>query len=174
MIWYKKWIEKYTESCDWGRNQNRDVYRDISTIPINGWSSCQCIFQLKQKDNWLYISIVFFWLKKGHDDMAIPAVEEVVHVASYPLLEYMGFDTDISDGVAKMRTATLLGDIFCLHHVHRKSNYEHLLAILDFSTQESFSRTARDKGWFEKFFSIRQVERRKIRWPWYNTCQSIF
>ena len=41
--------------------------------------------------------------------MAIPYVEEVAHVSSYPLLEYMGFDTDISDGVAKMRSATLLG-----------------------------------------------------------------
>ena len=25
----------------------------------------------------------------------------------------------------------------------------------------------------EKFFSVGQVERRKIRWPWHNTCKSI-
>ena len=36
-------------------------------------------------------------------------------MSSYPLIEYMGFDTDISDGVKKMRAATLLGDIVLLH-----------------------------------------------------------
>ena len=36
-------------------------------------------------------------------------------MSSYPMLESMGFDTDISDGVAKMRAATLLGKIIRLH-----------------------------------------------------------
>ena len=47
--------------------------------------------------------------------MDIPAVEEVLHVSSYPLLESMGFDTDISDGVTKMRAATILGEVLRLH-----------------------------------------------------------
>ena len=34
------------------------------------------LFQMKQMDN----------LNKGHDNMYIPAVEEVPHVSSYPLL----------------------------------------------------------------------------------------
>ena len=29
------------------------------------------------------------------------------------------------------------------------------------------------KAGLTKFFSIHQVERSKIRWPWHNTCQSI-
>ena len=29
------------------------------------------------------------------------------------------------------------------------------------------------KSGFKKFFSITQVERRKISWPWHNNCQSI-
>ena len=90
--------------------------------------------------------------------MAIPAVEEVSHVYSYLLLESMGFDTDISDGVAKMRAATLLGDIFRLHqcaknpqkYVHTKSNYGHLVVMIDSDTQEYFSRAAREKCWVEK------------------------
>ena len=54
-------------------------------------------------------------VNKRHEEMAIPAVEEVLSVSSYPILESMGFDTDISDGFAKMRSATLLGDIVRLH-----------------------------------------------------------
>ena len=42
-----------------------------------------------------------YQLSKGHDKMAVPAVEEFLHVSSYPLLESMGFYTDISDGAAK-------------------------------------------------------------------------
>ena len=52
---------------------------------------------------------------KGHYEMAKPATEEVFHVSSYPLLESMDFDTDISDGVAKMSSSTLLGEIVRLH-----------------------------------------------------------
>ena len=61
--------------------------------------------QLKQIDQ----------LNKVHDDMDIPAVDFFLNMSSYPLLESMGFDTDISDGVAKMRASTLLGEIFRLH-----------------------------------------------------------
>ena len=39
-----------------------------------------------------------YQLNKWYDDMTIPAMEEVLHVSSYPLLEYIGFHTDISDG----------------------------------------------------------------------------
>ena len=47
--------------------------------------------------------------------MYIPDVEEFLHVSRYPMLEYIGFGADISDGVAKMRAATILGEIFRLH-----------------------------------------------------------
>ena len=58
--------------------------------------------------------------------MDIPYVEEVLHVSSYPLLESIGFDIDISDGVTKMRADTLLGDIFCLHqHTKHPLKYVH-------------------------------------------------
>ena len=71
-------------------------------------------------------------------------MEEVLYVSSYPVLEYMGFDADISDGVAKMRAAALLGDIVLLHqytknplkYVHTNSNYGHIVAITDSDTQE--------------------------------------
>ena len=67
--------------------------------------------------------------------MDIPYVEEVLRVSCSPLLEPMDFNTDISDGVAKMRAATLLGDIFRLHqrtknqlkYVHTNSKYHHLV-----------------------------------------------
>ena len=68
-------------------------------------SATKMLCQLKQIDQ----------PNKGHAYMDIPSMKEVFHVSSYSLLEYMGVDTDISDGVAKMRAATLLGDIVCLH-----------------------------------------------------------
>ena len=85
-------------------------------------------------------------LNKGRDEMAIPAVEEVSHVYSYPLLESMSFDTDIPDGVAKMRATTLLGDIVRLYqrsknplnYVHTNSKYGHIFAIPASDTQETF------------------------------------
>ena len=42
-----------------------------------------------------------YQLNKGHEEMAIPDLEEVLHVSSYPLLESMDFDACISDGVGK-------------------------------------------------------------------------
>ena len=85
--------------------------------------------------------------------MDIPDVEEVLHMSSYPLIESMGFDTDIYDGVAKMRGATLLGEIFRLHkctinplkYVHINSKYGYLVSIPDYDNQELFSRSARYK-----------------------------
>ena len=70
----------------------------------------------------------------------------------------MGFDTFISDGVVKIRAATLLGGIFCLHqrtknmlkYFHTKSKYRHIVAIPYSDTQNSFSRAVRDKGWVDK------------------------
>ena len=93
----------------------------------------------------------------------------------------MGFCTAIPDGFAKMRAATLLGDIFHLHqctknplnYVHKKSKYGNIFAIPASDTREYFSKSSINKGWFEKIFSICQVERRKIRVPWHNICQSI-
>ena len=66
----------------------------------------------------------------------------------------MGFDTDISDEVAKIRSTTLLGEIFHLHqrtkntlkYVHKNLKNINLVAITYSDTQESFSRSARDKG----------------------------
>ena len=63
------------------------------------------IFHMKQR----------YQINKGHEEMDIPALEEVLHVSSYPLLESMGFDTDIFDGVAKIRAGIILGDISLLH-----------------------------------------------------------
>ena len=79
--------------------------------------------------------------------MAIPYVEEVEHVSSYPLLEYMGFDADISGGEKKTRAATLLGYNVHFHkctknplkYVHTDSKYGNLFKIPVSSTQESFS-----------------------------------
>ena len=70
----------------------------------------------------------------------------------------MGFQIYVSDGVAKMRAAILLGDIVRLHqrtknllkYVHIKSKYGNLVAIPASDTQEFFSGAARDKGWVNK------------------------
>ena len=105
-------------------------------------------FQTKQRDH----------IHKGHDKMAKTYVDEFLHVSSYPILESMGFDTGISDGVTKMRAATLLGDIFRLHqrtknslkYVHTYSKYGNLVAIPASDTQEKLSISARDKGWVDK------------------------
>ena len=122
-----------------------------------------------------------YQLNKGHYDMDIQAVKKFYCVYSFPLLESIVFDTDIYDGVAKMRAATLLGEILRPHqqtknplkYAHTDSNYGHLVAIPTSETQESFSRAARDKVWVDKNLLRYQVERRKIRWPWHNTRQSI-
>ena len=70
----------------------------------------------------------------------------------------MGIDTDISDGVAKMRAETLLGEIFRPHqrtknlpkYSHTNSKYGHLVAVLASDTHEYLSRAVRDKGWVDK------------------------
>ena len=62
----------------------------------------------------------------------------------YPLLESMGFDSYISDGVAKIRSAALLGEIArlrqrtrnTLKYVHTNSKFGHFVAIPDSDTQE--------------------------------------
>ena len=65
-------------------------------------------------------------LNKRHDKMDRPAPIEVLHVSIYPMLEYMGVDTDISDGVSKMRASTFLGDIVRLHqHTKNMLRYVH-------------------------------------------------
>ena len=69
----------------------------------------------------------------------------------------MGFDTDISGGVAEMRAATLLEEIIRLHQcnrntlnfVHTNSKYGNLVVIRDSDTQEYLSRDARDKVWVD-------------------------
>ena len=90
--------------------------------------------------------------------MAILDVKEVLHVSNYPLMDYIVLNTIISDGVTKMRSATLLVYIFCLHqctknlmkYVQVNSIYGNFLAMPDSDTQELFSRAARDKGWVGK------------------------
>ena len=73
----------------------------------NVGADANMFFQLKQR----------YQLNKGHEDMAIPYVEEVFHVSNYPLLETMGLDTDIFDGVVKMRASTILGEIVRLRQL---------------------------------------------------------
>ena len=66
----------------------------------------------------------------------------------------MGLDTAIFYGVAKMVSATLLGDIFrlrqctknMLKYIHKNSRYGYLVTIPASDTRES----ARDKGRVEK------------------------
>ena len=90
------------------------------------------------------VVIILFQLKKGRDDLDIPAVEEIYRVSGYPLLEYMVFDTDISVEVTKMRADDLLEEILCLHqrtknmpkYVHTDSDYCHLVAIPASDTHE--------------------------------------
>ena len=48
--------------------------------------------------------------------MAILDVEEVAYMSSHLLLKYMVFDTDISDGVAKLRLVIIL---VCIVHHHQ-------------------------------------------------------
>ena len=111
-------------------------------------AAVKTICQLKQTDH----------LNKDNDKIAIPYVEEFVCVSIYPLLEYIVFDTYISDGDVKKRAATILGDIFHLHqctkntlkYVHTNSKYGHIVLIPDSHAQESFSRSASYKGWDDK------------------------
>ena len=99
-----------------------------------------------------------YQINKGHDEVSIPAVEEVSHVSIYPHLESMGFDTDIFDGVVKIRAAIILREIVCLHqytknilkYVHTNSKYGHLFAIPPSETQDFFSRDAKDKVWVDE------------------------
>ena len=81
----------------------------------------------------------------------------------------MGFDTDISDGVIKMRAATILREILrlCqrtktpLKHVYTKSRYGNLSGIPYSENQEQFSRAARNKGWVDKILLHLSVEKEK-------------
>ena len=103
-------------------------------------------------------------------------------MSSYPLIEYMVFDTDIYDGVTKMRAATLLGEIVRLHqhtkdplkYVHKNSKYGNLFAIPASYTQAYFQDLEERKARLKELFSICKIERRKITWQWHNICQSIF
>ena len=77
----------------------------------------------------------------------------------------MGFGTNISDGVAKINAANILGYIVRLHqrtknplkYVHTNSNYGHPVSIPAYDTHGLLSRAARDKGCVEKLFSVHQV-----------------
>ena len=83
----------------------------------------------------------------------------------------MGFDTDISDGVAKMRSATILGGIFRPHqrtknplnYFHTNSKYGNSVAIRDSDTQETFQRDARDKGWVDEILIHSLGEKEEIK-----------
>ena len=94
----------------------------------------------------------------------------------------MGFGSDVSDGVVKMRAAILMGEIFRLHqrtknplkYVHTNSNYGHLVSMPDSDTQDSLQELQEIKTGLTKFLSIHLVVGRKIRCLWHNICQSIF
>ena len=112
----------------------------------------------KKRDDRTAIVIILCHIKKWHAELDIPAVEEVVHVSSYPMMESMGFDTGIYDGFETMSTVTLLGEIVRLHkctkhllkYVHKNSKYGHIVAIPASANQEWSSRSAIEKGRFEK------------------------
>ena len=68
----------------------------------------------------------------------------------------MDLDTDISDGVAKMRAATLLGEIVRLHQCTKnllkyvqKNQSMGILLQYQLLTHRNFSSSARDKDWVE-------------------------
>ena len=44
------------------------------------------IYQLKQRDDRMEIAIILCQINEGHEDLAIPSMEEVARVSSYPLL----------------------------------------------------------------------------------------
>ena len=106
------------------------------------------IFQMKQRDDCMTIYIIIFQIKKGRDNMDISYVKKIAHVSCYIIMEYMGFDTGLYKGVAKIRVATLLGDIICLHqctktvmnYFHTNSKYGNFVSITVSETHESFSR----------------------------------
>ena len=65
------------------RCMNVDTYQQYQeTVELDA----NIIFQLKKRDDQLSIDIIIFQIKKCHDDMDIPDVEEVVYVYIYPLL----------------------------------------------------------------------------------------
>ena len=85
--------------------------------------------QLKQIDH----------LSKGHGEMAITSVEEFFHVYSYPMIESIVFYPYIYDEVAKMRAATLLGEI--VHRHQRTKTAElctHKLKVWEYCCNTSF------------------------------------
>ena len=115
-----------------------------------------------------------YHMNKGYDEIAIPSMKEVLHVSIYPLLESMGFDTDIYDGVEKIISATLLEDIVRLHQltknplkcVHKNSKYGYLVVILDSDTWEWFSLSTRYKGWVDKII-LHYSDRKEVKMcPW--------
>ena len=57
--------------------------------------------QPKQRYDRISIVVILYQINKVNENMTIPAMEEVAHVYSCPLLECMSYDTDISDGVKK-------------------------------------------------------------------------
>ena len=107
-------------------------------------AAANMVFQPKQR----------YQINQVHDYMAVPSLCEFLYVSSYPLLESMGFDTDISDGVVKMRAATLLGKILRLHqhtknwlkYAHKNSNYRHLVAITASITRNRFQELQETKS----------------------------
>ena len=121
-------------------------------------ADANALFQQKKISDRLALAPIHFYIKKGHNDMDIQAVGEVVYMSIYHLLEPMDFDAGISSGVKKMRAATILGDILrpqqctknLLKYFHKKSKYGHFVAIPDSVAQEQFSRAAIDKGWVDK------------------------
>ena len=76
-------------------------------------------------------------------------------MSRYPLLEYMGFDNDISDGVEKMRAAIPLVEIVRLHqhtknplkYVHTNSNYGHLSSMPSSDTQYLYLAALENNSW---------------------------
>ena len=83
----------------------------------------------------------------------------------------MGFDTNISDRIAKMRAATLLGDIFQLHqrtktllkYVQKTSGYGILLQYQLLTHKNIFQEMKDTKAGLIELFSIFEVESRKKR-----------
>ena len=70
----------------------------------------------------------------------------------------MSFYADVSGGVEKLRVATHLGEFVRTHqltknllnYVHTNSDYGHIVEITSSETQESFSRSAKEKLWVEE------------------------
>ena len=70
-------LHKHTHTHTYKDQKHQEMFKAVANM----------ICQMKQR----------YKINKRHDTMDEPSVEEFLHVSIYPILEYMGVDTDIYD-----------------------------------------------------------------------------